>query len=95
MGAIDNFDELNALVEKLIHLHKASKLKIESLTAENYELRRKFTNWDNELKAKQRELSASELATDLKSQGLNTLELKSQIAGYIEAIDQCLKTMNG
>jgi hypothetical protein len=93
MAAIDNFDELNGLVEKLIHLHKASKKKIEMLTAENKELREKITNRDTE--QKQRTMSAAQMAESIKQEGGNTEAFKAQLASYIEAIDHCIKTIEG
>ena len=95
MAAIDNFDELNSLVEKLIHLHKASKKKIEVLTAENKELREKITNRDTEQKATQRTMGAAQMAESIKQEGGNTEALKAQLASYIEAIDHCIKTIEG
>lgn len=89
---MNNFDEINRLVEKLIHLHQESAEKNRSLHDEISKLTSQLAKKEEQISMLQRNLEVVKLTSNHRTEDEKE-ELKRKLDMYIVAIDKCLSGM--
>ncbi|MBK8847705.1 MAG: hypothetical protein IPO27_14640 [Bacteroidetes bacterium] len=89
---MNNFDEINRLVEKLIHLHQESAEKNSSLNDEIGKLTSQLVKKEEQISMLQRNLEVVKLDSGNGTSDEKE-ELKRKLNMYIVAIDKCLSGM--